>query len=124
MCLVLELVGRGSRRAQRLTEAVGNADPHQLLRPKSRRAVVYRGPRLGASFRPCSFITAFVRCTLVIRRAIREPRPTKDEDENEVLTNPIVAMDGRLIRATPRNSRLQNDTRPRRFQIRDESRRT
>ena len=33
----------------RLSEAIGDAQPIVSLRLKSRRAVVYRGPRLGAS---------------------------------------------------------------------------
>jgi hypothetical protein len=78
------LVGRGSRKPQRLTEAVGNANQYHVLGSKSRRAVVYRGPRLGRVFWPCSFIWAFVRCALVICRAIREPHPTKDEDEYDM----------------------------------------
>jgi hypothetical protein len=43
------LVGRGSRMINRLSEAIGDAQPIVSLRLKSRRAVVYRGPRLGAS---------------------------------------------------------------------------
>jgi hypothetical protein len=77
------LVGRGSQKAQRLTEAVSNANQNHALGPKSRRAVVYRRARLGASFglahpprRSCVAPWSFAP-------AIQEPRPTKVEDEND-----------------------------------------
>ena len=72
----------------RLSEAIGDAQPIVSLRLKSRRAVVYRGPRLGASTglahhplgRSCGV-------ALVNRWALREPRPTKAARFSWLLTD-------------------------------------
>ena len=69
--------GEAPEQSKGSSKAVGKASPHHLLGLKSRRAVVYRGQRLGASIGLLIHLSAFMRCALVIRRAIREPRPTK-----------------------------------------------
>ena len=69
--------GEAPEQSKGSSKAVGKASPHHLLGLKSRRAVVYRGPRLGASIGLTHSSLSVMRCALIIRRAIREPRPTK-----------------------------------------------
>ena len=54
--------GEAPEQSKGSSKAVGKASPHHLLGLKSRRAVVYRGQRLGASIGLLIHLSAFLRC--------------------------------------------------------------
>jgi hypothetical protein len=52
--------------------------PNALLGHEPRRAVVYRGPRPGRAFRPCTNWEGLCELLWLSRVVLREPRLTKD----------------------------------------------